>query len=100
MKIFLQGMKPLLVMLLALVTALTLTLGIIQLRMWSQGFATVSHNTPNQTSDAQKVRILAALRATSTLSASQQSGTLQALSPTTTTQLSVDQRLSILEFLH
>jgi len=100
MESFLQRLKPLVVTLLALLAALAVSIGAIQLRALWQGPAVGSTNVVRPVSDPEKLAILAELAPTSSPSTNQKSNMLHTLSSGSTTSLSDDQRLKILNSLH
>ena len=90
--------KPLFVTLLALFAAIAVTLGVIQLRAWWSGDAdpNPSAMTP---SDEEKLRILASLSSTSSVSVSEKSKVLDSLSSPATTGPTEEEKLKILQGL-
>ena len=100
MQLFLQKMKPLIVTLLALIAAIVVTLGAIQLRVWLSGnIDSGTNSAATNPSDAEKLAILASLAATSTPSAAQKEKTLHALSSPTKNGPTDAQKLKILQSL-
>jgi hypothetical protein len=101
MELFPQKMKPLVVTLLALLAAIVVTLGVIQLRVWMSGNLGANNNsTMTNPSDAEKLRILASLSSTSSASTAEKAKTLHALSSSATTTPTDEEKLKILESLH
>lgn len=100
MKAFLQQLKLPVVVLLALLAAIAVTIGAIQLRAWWSEYASPSANSAvTAPSKEEKLRILAALSSTSSVSVVQKSKTLHGLSSSTDANPTEEEKLKILESL-
>jgi hypothetical protein len=96
MKVSLERMKPLLISLLALLAAVVVTLGAIQLRVW---WSTHTSGTSSD-SDSKKLDILASLKSSSTPPLSDQAKILRTLSVSSaSTGMTESEKLHILASL-
>ena len=92
-------MKPLVVTLLALFAAVVVTLGALQLVAWWSSHGGFGRLDTHQISDEEKLRILASLAATSSVSVDKKATILHGLSATSNGSVSEEEKLNILESL-
>ena len=99
MKMFLGRMKPLLITLLALLAAVVVTLGAIQLRAWWSARSSGPNSNAATVPDQRKLDILTSLKSSSTPPVTQQSKILHTLSATSSQKISEQDKLKILQAL-
>jgi hypothetical protein len=99
MQSFLRNTKQLVVILLALVAALLVTLGVLQIRVWLQPHAASGTTGGQSLTDQQKLNILASLSASSSASAAEKSKVLHSLSVPAKTGPTDEEKLKILQSL-